>query len=351
MELPDTDSDSKGIYPFRINTSRSEEEVARDYFTNHPNFHYERKLGSGAFGTAFIFREYVQGPGGGTFFKNWAVKFSQHERDVDDLKKEINFLQKLRGALHIAQPRAASQELDNTPTTGLLNHRVALITELASHGTLDDFLMRVRRTENLPNRVCWIIFLCLIRMMCACCYPPNRRDDDPVLMESLTELRANPQRWQAFTIAHMDLVNLANFVFDDLRPHEEEHSLLPILKLIDFGCAETEADSNGYWGNIEQTNVYSIGMTMMSVLGIWRRINFDTSRPDVDRALGELVLRCIGDVTQRPDLDELTAIVEDALDLDKDPSAIDPGKWQGNNSDVYIKGLVERCMLSADSIS
>ncbi|KAI1270010.1 hypothetical protein F5Y18DRAFT_434448 [Xylariaceae sp. FL1019] len=117
--------------------------------------------------------------------------------------------------------------------------------EYLENGTLERFLERAKRDETitgpmLPNRLLWKIFLCLVRICCAQLYPPKRPPGN--------HPRLVPETWRSARlirggIDHGD-THAGNIVFGDLTAADDEHYLVPILKLIDMGLAELILPNN-----------------------------------------------------------------------------------------------------------
>ncbi|KAI1328108.1 hypothetical protein F5Y16DRAFT_398756 [Xylariaceae sp. FL0255] len=351
--------------------------IAREYFTHHPNFELERTLGNGIGGIAFQFKENIQNKG----LIRWAVKFALYESQVYNLEKEIRLLQTLRGALHIAQLRAANNDL-RSPTTGPRTRQVALITELVKNLSLQDFVDRFLQQFRdqpaviWPNRLLWYIFLCcasqafhilprsnvinigatcsscpVTRIACALAFPPNQRDDDTELsLEEPSTYQSNDQKARA--IFHGDFGNWNNLIFGDTEQSQREHNIFPILKLIDFGEAKTDLkdislpNPLAQVGTITQANLYEIGWLMKRLTDVYNEYDL-IHLPNADQALYDLVARCThNEAAQRPSLEELSNTIETKLGLEESDGQV---SFVGNESDQELERIVRECVLTGST--
>ncbi|KAM0816892.1 hypothetical protein AB5N19_02694 [Seiridium cardinale] len=113
-----------------------------------------------------------------------------------------------------------------------------LVLELLANGSLEEFVWKANNymgqdtilVRQLPNRLLWRFFLCFVRMMIAMAYPRNRVAGQAPSIEQLPA--DHSQQPGRFT--HRD-IHVGNIMMGDFDPLEPEHSITPILKLIDFG--------------------------------------------------------------------------------------------------------------------
>ncbi|RYP73141.1 hypothetical protein DL771_003777 [Monosporascus sp. 5C6A] len=192
--------------------------------------------------------------------RSWREEVSHVEDDIK-LDKEIDVVQRLRGAPHIAQPVYLN------PDALRKLSRPYLIVEFVENGTLKEFYDRVIDEEMpLPNRVLCGFFFCLLRMCIAIAYPdrkipeyPPFTPEQPLPLEEIPDEdeRGNHPRAQW---VHGNMT-MDNILIGDHNPLEGEHILTPILKLIDFGAVYDAEDPDKKDIGVK-TNIYDIGRIM-----------------------------------------------------------------------------------------
>ncbi|KAI1487366.1 hypothetical protein F5X96DRAFT_650217 [Biscogniauxia mediterranea] len=101
--------------------------------------------------------------------------------------------------------------------------------EYMENGSLQDFIRRTQRA-SIPNRILAWMFLCLTRACVAMAYPPGLNPDG-----SRQEERVDPSR-KPTLLAHYDMTT-ENIMFGTVDPQSREHSIMPSVKLIDFGAS------------------------------------------------------------------------------------------------------------------
>ncbi|KAI0839368.1 hypothetical protein F5Y06DRAFT_286403 [Hypoxylon sp. FL0890] len=143
-----------------------------------------------------------------------------------------------------------------------------LFTEFMENGDLEHLLYRlVEAKEDVPNRVLWSFWLCLIKACIALEYPPRKfhprrrektSDDEITGLAAATgnlQVSDNPastgkvigddlfedipvpsRRWAGKRLVHFD-IDPTNILVGGLDPSakDDEHSIVPRLKLGDFG--------------------------------------------------------------------------------------------------------------------
>ncbi|KAI1636932.1 hypothetical protein F4809DRAFT_661876 [Biscogniauxia mediterranea] len=161
-----------------------------------------------------------------------------------------------------------------------LDYKDYLLLEFAENGDLANFIYKTNEMgEKVPNRVLWSFWLCLVSACVAMEYPPRkfhpkRRDPNPADVEGLPAMdfvdlnsetrgkRIGPdlyedvpdpsRRWAGKRQVHFD-IDPKNILIYGLDPNtkDNEHKLIPRLKLADFGLAHTIKPNKGngyYWG-------------------------------------------------------------------------------------------------------
>ncbi|KAI1284808.1 kinase-like domain-containing protein [Xylaria sp. FL0933] len=152
-----------------------------------------------------------------------------------------------------------------------LNRRDFLMLEYCRYGDLESLIKRVSgRNMVFPNRVLWSFWLCMVRACLGMQYPPRkfhprRREGPPedmggqpgvstdrlgkVVGTDLFEEVPDPRkRWAQKRIVHFDIDPKNIFITGlDALTRDEEHKLVPRLKLADFGlAAEIKPRKNKY---------------------------------------------------------------------------------------------------------
>ncbi|KAF2972956.1 hypothetical protein GQX73_g620 [Xylaria multiplex] len=185
-------------------------------------------------------------------------------QEDSSIPSEGKWLEILRWAKHIV----SGVKLTNDPLaqdfSGVASHHMQ-----ADHwvylecGTLLKLANRARREKiRLPNRVLWRLFLCLLRMCIAMGWPPEQPDgiDPQPVLETAT---GNPYDG----INHGDMHH-GNLMFGDFIPEDPngEHTLTPILKLIDFGIARQVLNTTEKRILAAQDNLFDIGVVMLELV-------------------------------------------------------------------------------------
>ncbi|KAI0427339.1 kinase-like domain-containing protein [Xylaria sp. FL1042] len=142
-----------------------------------------------------------------------------------------------------------------------LDRKDFIMFEYCQCGDLEKLIRRISdRDAVIPNRVLWSFWLCLVRACLGMQYPPRkfhprRREDPPedidgqpsvsvdmlgkVVGADLFEEVPDPRkRWAAKRMVHFD-IDPKNILITgvDALARDEEHRLVPRLKLADFGLA------------------------------------------------------------------------------------------------------------------
>ncbi|CAJ2504394.1 Uu.00g117880.m01.CDS01 [Anthostomella pinea] len=154
-----------------------------------------------------------------------------------------------------------------------LNDGMYVYMEWIENGSLDRLITRIRRQglEILPNRILWRFIMCLIRMCIAMAWPPPRPAGDnpqPVLEHVNPNIDPSGLVQDDFHPGNIMLGSLE----DD--PGEPEHSLVPILKLIDFGISKELAPLDPKDKALTR-NIFDIGTIMASLVLLRKDLPFD----------------------------------------------------------------------------
>ncbi|KAI0141218.1 hypothetical protein GGR57DRAFT_509278 [Xylariaceae sp. FL1272] len=201
------------------------------------------------------------------------------------IAKEKKVLNSWRWAMHIVKafrpkvdPLTKSHQ-DLTPLQFGPNRH--LYMEFLENGTLYRFIRRANRDpvtgDMLPNRLLWKIFLCLVRICCAQLYPPKRPPGNPPKLVPETYRTARLIRGG---IDHGD-THLRNVMFGDMTAGDDEHSLVPILKLIDMGFAELiEPNDNEHHRIKEKEFVFTAAEFMYDLIVMDPAAHASMPRPE-----------------------------------------------------------------------
>ncbi|KAI0172720.1 kinase-like protein [Hypoxylon sp. FL1284] len=290
----------------------------REFFTNEPRFQFRGLVSNGSYGSAI--RVGYRDPQ----LTDFLIKMAFDDEDaIRSLQTEKGWLRKLAYNPHVVQLiNIASNPLQDPRRQGRPDADRWIIIEWLRCGTLRDFVAKAKTMSmaRLPNRLLWRYFLCLVRACIAMAWPDNRERINNAVESS--------------GLMHNDM-HLANVLLDN-PPTDEEHTITPILKLIDFGIAGAwEASTIG--ASSEQSNLRDIGKVMASVIKLdpllpsmfnAARAQFQWSgntvltdggglvpRPaGVDRDLVDVVCACMAtDFRIRPSLPELLDITLTAV--------------------------------------
>ncbi|KAI3325952.1 hypothetical protein HD806DRAFT_552340 [Xylariaceae sp. AK1471] len=132
-------------------------------------------------------------------------------------------------------------------------------------GTLKKFVNRALEkgiAAPLPNRLLWMFFMCLIRMCIAMGWPPAKppgENPQPVTERAEGEPHGG--------LIHGDMHD-GNIMFGEmvLGDPDMEHSITPILKLIDFGSMRMVTGSLDIQINAIRENIFDIGAIMVELV-------------------------------------------------------------------------------------
>ncbi|KAI0534204.1 hypothetical protein GGR58DRAFT_67756 [Xylaria digitata] len=166
----------------------------------------------------------------------------EEEEEKNNCQKEKQFLKIFEGCQHIVELIA----IGNDPLTRNLNIHHGLersnwfFEEYLENGTLLNFIERLIEANSddddnppaqLPNRMLWSIFLCLVKMVVGMAWPDFQSRSFPE--KSIVD---RPLR----SIQHAD-THEGNLMFGT-ETDPTFHSILPILKLIDFAGSQKLED-------------------------------------------------------------------------------------------------------------
>ncbi|KAI0112363.1 hypothetical protein F4776DRAFT_674303 [Hypoxylon sp. NC0597] len=229
----------------------------KSYFSQDDRFIYRELIGAGQWGSAHRV-QYLQNINGVMTVTDFVVK-TAHDSALAVLQLDIEwqYLQRMRGGMHIVQPVS----FPNNPLTQYNFDGAWIMLEWVANGTIGDFILKAQahKVQRLPNRLLWRFFLCLIRACCGMAWPRNRQDD---LQELEIPPPTDPNNPPA-AILHGDF-HTGNILLGDFEIGGE-HAITPILKVIDFGLSDTNSSANGRAAGIA-TIIWEVGKVMMKLV-------------------------------------------------------------------------------------
>ncbi|KAI0015182.1 hypothetical protein F4780DRAFT_110185 [Xylariomycetidae sp. FL0641] len=322
-------------------------------------FECEGLVGSGANGQAWRFK--VTG-GRVRGVIRFAVKIAHGNAGVDKIQKEIELTKRMYGAAHVAQPVVSMGDMLK-PNSDMANYppwmRIFLVTNWIDGISLDAFLHRLTMRQMygappVPNRVLWILFLCLVRMVLGLAEPPDRPYRDYTEEPSLEPLPGRERTRADYQILHNDMDNYQNFKFGNLDM--DEHRLVPKLMLLDFGEAidrhaelANAISAHGITADtITSANIYAIGNVIRRCYGHYNAANPAASWPNLDMDLYDLAGQCAEKVgAHRPSMTELYTRVRDAIATKTGPDSFRGKSHSEQETNANIMGFVRDTIYSA----
>ncbi|KAI1122171.1 hypothetical protein F5Y10DRAFT_287486 [Nemania abortiva] len=213
-----------------------------------------------------------------------AEGYDEEDDDDEDLEastlpKEKKYLEILRWAKHlvhiITPPDDPLTKRDPTIPWHHMKDDHWIYMELLQNGTLDKFVTRAlrKRVRVLPNRLLWRFFLCFLRMVIAMGWPPKPSAEGEPVTE---EIQGDPHGG----LVHFDMHDM-NVMFGDLD--NEEHTLAPILKLLDLGHMYRVSNEGRAMMNAVMDNLFDIGVLMVELVTVDNNRQ-DEIRPSSARA-------------------------------------------------------------------
>ncbi|KAI1141667.1 kinase-like protein [Hypoxylon sp. FL0543] len=319
--------------------------ILKQYFGTDPKFEFVNLVAHGQYGSAF--RVKYKDPN--HKLNQFLVKKAFDLEGADDaLETERRYLQRLRGAAHIVQmldiPDNPLDKRSTDPDPSKSGKKLPniigdwIILEWLEHGTVGDFIIKARNmgVKRIPNRLLWRFFYCLVRGCIAMAWPPNRHDGT-VVNETI------PPDVTESKLVHND-VHARNVLLAE-PPKDAEHTISPIIKIIDFGIAGEWAWADGRPSAV-QSNIRDIGQIMLGLITLTTLLDSPPSGPQdlkftmvdggpeidtdakgllpltgegapyphLDPLLGRLVCACRAfDHNNRPTLRRLNEVVSDAV--------------------------------------
>ncbi|OTA53665.1 hypothetical protein K449DRAFT_439863 [Hypoxylon sp. EC38] len=231
--------------------------LIQEYFESDENRTFTLEGYHDKGGQASVYKVNLRAPDG-TVQRSMVMKLADPQKngDVAGLTREKAILQGLRYCKHIVHTWTYSD--DPLVDAALDLGWVWIYMEKLENGSLTSFMERAKQAGiiRLPNRMLWIIFLCLIRACIALAWPSSNSEEN--------ETTGDYRFVEPTGLAHND-IHGDNLIFGTLAG-QFEHGLVPILKLIDFGLAGQVPKGRVPTG--EQQNIEDMGIMMASVIGL-----------------------------------------------------------------------------------
>ncbi|KAH9986356.1 hypothetical protein F4779DRAFT_305552 [Xylariaceae sp. FL0662B] len=236
--------------------------------------------------------------------------------------------------------------------------------ELLENGSLGDFITRCQAWGRpLPNRLLLRLFMCLIRTCIAMAWPPRK----PRGATPRTEhIRGNDAEMSQ--LRHGDM-HVGNLLFGNLD--EEEHYLIPVLKLIDFDRAYDFPDPENENLGVKW-NLFDIGLIMRTLITGDRRRDPPVSPvfvrvegqeifmhsagadlanpnyPDLDDDIRRMVIMCLAvDPNQRPQLGRLHNRIRDWIRERGSGYYANFPRGRRHERESNLKDIVQRLIFDA----
>ncbi|KAI0474454.1 hypothetical protein F4859DRAFT_522079 [Xylaria cf. heliscus] len=185
----------------------------------------------------------------------------------------------LRWSKHIVNDLTPTKDPLSRQFPGVRPHHMGVdnwvYLEWLENGTLERLVNRaIKLGIRLPNRVLWRFFLCLIRMCIALGWPAEKPEgEDP---QPVTEVAKGRARGG---LIHRDMHN-ENIMFGKFIPNDPdlEHTMTPIVKLIDLGSMQMVAGDKLVTPDVMRgavkENLFDIGIIMVELV----TLNSDLAR-------------------------------------------------------------------------
>ncbi|KAI0400739.1 kinase-like domain-containing protein [Xylaria palmicola] len=375
---------------------RAHIDAVRDYFNNLRSFRFEHVIGNGAYGITFAVVERRFGLRG-LRQRRLAVKRAKVRMFEEELRDEIYMMmskrtfrgrypiltnwgavvvtQKLNGAAHLPSIIASSDDAAwSRRRPGLLRRLASaltcrwqddlpaglggptLIMEYLENGDLDRLRRRLAsRDMELPNRLLWGIYLCLIRACVGMKFSAEKPLGSRAQLEEIPADQSEPGN-----ILHGDM-HSGNVLIG--APGDfPEHSLTPPIKLIDFGLSQTHtlsehqnlADASRQMLYLIARREYPIDYDEAAYNGLYTRA-WDLVRPRdggrlpyprLDPELRELLAWCLAsEPAEQPALAEVLEACRRAV------ATRDPRFYREDGpreTDRAIQYVLQKCVYDAD---
>ncbi|KAJ3576219.1 hypothetical protein NPX13_g3765 [Xylaria arbuscula] len=196
--------------------------------------------------------------------------------DVDDdslmspesqTPNEKNRLEALQWAKHVVSGVEVTSDPLGRVFPDVPSHQMDpdswLYIEYLENGTISNFLQKARQKKMvIPNRILWRFFMCLLRMVVAMGWPPAKPDgEEPKPVQE--QISGPPTGGLRHNDMHEENIMLGNMI--QSGDADLEHSLTPILCLIDLGAMDKVPDTPEHNMAAVRSNIFDIGLVRPSL--------------------------------------------------------------------------------------
>ncbi|KAI0490564.1 kinase-like protein [Xylaria cf. heliscus] len=363
-------------------------EIQNRFESSH-YWEYEKFLGNGSYGVTVLLRETNRLV---VRQKRIALKLAQRRsQGVPQLRNELKWLKRLRGARHIVRMLAScdnlidyvDDEAKKNQNSGLFTSVVQLFGKLVRlppreafgplAGLMDgpavaleyldqgDLLSLKRHVDDdgvtIPNKILWSLFLCLTRACIGMAYPLARQETQGSILETI------PNGVLPSGIIHNDVAT-RNIMIASADDNLDEHNIGHMFKLIDFGSTREYEFPRG-----APENLYDIAFAVASMMDpntitqlpmVWKseitRLGSiipseldpnDDPYPHVDLALRDLIARCSYiEPSKRPSLYDALNAAEKALERAPDTFPDPPEETDDSIREFFQEYIFNRSLNS-----
>ncbi|KAJ8129931.1 hypothetical protein O1611_g3703 [Lasiodiplodia mahajangana] len=271
MDAEEFDEDLYEEQGWDVDGMQRAKTLLSQYFSKdeEKRFQLEGPFAGGTSGIAWMLRYTPPGPTPRTqriiLKTDRADMFADEESSIPQEKK---FLEILQWAKHIVNIVPIPKDPLGQDRPGLPWHQMEddhwIYMEYLQNGTLETLISRAVETGVvLPNRLLWRFFLCLIRTCIAMGWPPSQPADGTPANETAT---GDPHGGLIHGDMHEGNVMLGDF--DPPDDAEAEHTLAPILKLIDLGAMRQVINTADNMKKATANNLFDIGILMVELVAL-----------------------------------------------------------------------------------
>ncbi|KAK8052899.1 hypothetical protein PG996_012200 [Apiospora saccharicola] len=353
--------------------TKATDEIRKHFNSQQPRFAYEGVAGRGSYGMTYRVREKLpQGDG-----RQLAVKraLEGEEEELAGYEHIVRIVASHDGAKKQGGFARWARRLSSRGSKADVRESLVglkgpvLMIEYLKNGDLAQLHYRTTKYDLVvPNRALWSILLCLVRACIAMAYPRNADENAEPRLEEIPGDGAKPSN-----LDHGDL-HMGNG--DIGSPSGNEHQLVPILKLIDFGQAKE--NEHAVQENLFKVSKIMINLIARKVVQVDKTVfdykgyrtyateilpphpedlDHDYKYASLDPRLRDLIARCLAqDPGERPGLAEMLRVVQAAaagVDPDTEVAAaaattITPGESENvRETDEAIRAFLKKALYDA----
>ncbi|OTB05569.1 hypothetical protein M426DRAFT_260777 [Hypoxylon sp. CI-4A] len=215
-------------------------EQHRIYFERHPKLTFDSVL---VYDYDYSTVLFVEHNNKGGILRRIRVKYASNDVSTERITRQALFLARLQGAEHIEQIIPLHQ---GTINIGEREYPMIAL-EHFPNASLDQLREKLRAAERgVPNKVAWSI------MLCSLARPP--RDFGRLGLDSSNAVHREDEVEEETALFMHNFPDCKNFYFGDIQPGDDEHGLIPVVKMTNFSRAS--------WGGDEEEEDESTGFIM-----------------------------------------------------------------------------------------